>query len=160
MTRHDIVEFLDSLDIPYEWVDHPAVFTVAESASIIKDKFPVKNLLLQNKNGSRFFMVILPGNERLDLKSLARFIGESRLTFAREETMMQLLGVKPGSVSLFGLLHHGSSSIEVIIEKRLVSIERLGFHPNDNTATVFIPGRSIETVLQKTAHKHSIMTFP
>jgi Ala-tRNA(Pro) deacylase len=60
---------------------------------------------------------------------------------------MERLGVTPGSVSPFGLLHDASKSVRVIVDQDLRSAERLIFHPNLNTASVTITVADLERFL-------------
>ncbi|MBI2798272.1 hypothetical protein HYX70_03170 [Candidatus Saccharibacteria bacterium] len=77
--KKEITEFLDP-NIKYRWLDHPAVFTVAESMRHIKDKTPVKNLLLKEKGSDRKLLVIMSGEQRLDMKALAAEIDTKNCT--------------------------------------------------------------------------------
>ena len=60
---------------------------------------------------------------------------------------MEKLGLTPGSVSPFGLLHEGSADVRVIIDADLRQAERLIFHPNINTASVTISFADFERFL-------------
>jgi Ala-tRNA(Pro) deacylase len=108
---------------------------------------PIKNLFLRNKKGNREYLVILGVDKRADLRQLVKIIGDDRFSFGSPERLMQTLGVTPGSVSPFGLLHEGSKQVLVIIDKDLRNAERLIFHPNDNTASVTISFADLERFL-------------
>ncbi len=155
--KDSVTNLLDQLDISYRYEEHVAVFTVAESVQNIKNKRPIKNLLLQSDKKDRTFLVIMDGKEKLDMKTLAKKLDVKKLRFASPEVMMEKLGVKPGSVSLFGVLSPDSAVVEVIIDQSLVSEPELGFHPNDNTATVFIAGSTVEKILKHSRHTYQII---
>lgn len=159
MSNHNITDFLDQLGISYRWVDHPAVFTVEESKQHVKDKVPIKNLLLQEKGNGRKYLVIMQGDTRLDMKELTARLGTKKLQFASADTLQATLGVTPGAVSVFGLLHDGSKDVEVIIDESLPQQTELGFHPNVNTATIFMPGSALLEIIKSTDHKYSSMAF-
>ncbi len=144
LDQQQIITTLKALDIPHRIVQHPPVFSVADSVGVAPEKYPVKNLFLVERNGPRKLLVIMDGLARLDVKGLAADLGTAKLHFGNENTLRQHMGVAPGSVSLFCLLHPGSQDVEVVVQKQLLSQPELGFHPGDNTATVFIPGASIE----------------
>jgi Ala-tRNA(Pro) deacylase len=150
--KETIEGLLSELDIPYRWVEHPAVFTVAESMKHIEDKRPIKNILLQEKGEGQKILVILAGEKQVDARAIAAEFGTRKLRFAGPEVLEQTLGVKPGSVSIFGLLHPGAADVKVVIDKDLLAEPELGFHPNDNTATIFIPGSAVEHILRRTKH--------
>lgn len=157
--RDQIRELLEGLEIPYRWVEHPAVHTVADSAKHIEDKRPIKNLLLQEKGDGRKILVIMAGEEKLDVKALASQLGTKKLRFAAPEVMFETLGVTPGAVSIFGLLHPGSEGVEVVVDQSLLDEPELGFHPNDNTATIFLPDSSLEKILSSTGHTMHVIAL-
>jgi len=63
--------------------------------------------------------------------------------------LMTHLGVLPGSVSPFGLIHDGPHAVRVIVDSDLRTVDRLIFHPNDNTASLTISGRDFERFLEQ-----------
>ncbi len=129
---HAVYRALDALGIRYDRYAHPAVFTAADAAAhwIAIPGTPVKNLFLRNKKGDRHYLVILPIDKEADLRQLVKVIGDDRLSFGSAERLLAQLGVTPGSVSPFGLLHEGSGAVRVIVDTALRSAERLIFHPN------------------------------
>ncbi len=154
-----IIDFLEQHDIPYRVISHPAVFTVAESILHVKDDFPLKNLLLTEEKGTRKILVIMAGQDRLDTKMLARTLQTKKLRFASADMLLDTLGVTPGSVSLFGLLHDGSTGVELVMDDRLPKVAEVGFHPNDNTSTIFIPGAAITRITAETGHTLHIVSL-
>jgi Ala-tRNA(Pro) deacylase len=145
----DVYEALDALGIHYDWYEHPAVFTGESAAqhwgSIRATQ--VKNLFLRNKKGNRHYLVILEINKQADLRHLVKVIGDDRFSFGSPERLMATLGVTPGSVSPFGLLHDGSKDVRVIVDRDLRGVERLIFHPNLNTLSVTISVADFERFL-------------
>ena len=51
---------------------------------------------------------------------------------------MKKIKLKPGSVSLFGLLNNQEKDVKVFIDKKVNKENKINFHPNDNTVTLFI----------------------
>jgi Ala-tRNA(Pro) deacylase len=146
---HEVYRTLDSLGISYEIHEHPPVFT-AEDAAAHWDPIrgtPVKNLFLRNKKGDRHYLVILHVAKEADLRQLVKVIGDDRLSFGSPERLMAQLGVTPGSVSPFGLIHQGSEAVQVIVDEELRGAERLIFHPNLNTVSVTISVPDLERFL-------------
>jgi len=143
----DLFKTLDEIGITYRLLDHPPVYTVAESMEHMPGKFPVKNLLLKEEKGESLVFVIMKGDERLDTKKVQVLTGCKKLQFAKPDVLLATLGVEPGSASIFSLLHEGSGGIEVVIDTRLLEQEELGFHPSKNTQTVFISGKDIPVFL-------------
>jgi Ala-tRNA(Pro) deacylase len=140
--RTPVFERLHALGIAYRLHEHPPVFTADEAARHWRglDGTAVKNLFLRNKKGDRHYLVILGIDKQADLRQLVRVIGDDRLSFGSPERLMTYLGVEPGSVSPFGLVHDHSRSVQVIVDSDLRAAERIIFHPNDNTASLTISG--------------------
>ena len=144
-----VYDALDALGIAYEAYEHPAVFTSEEAAEhwAAIPATRVKNLFLRNKKGDRHYLVILGVEKQADLRALAKVIGDDRLSFGSPDRLMEHLGLTPGSVSPFGLIHEGSQGVRVIVDEDLRSAARLIFHPNINTASVAIGVADFERFL-------------
>lgn len=156
MTKQDSINFLEKLDIPYELIEHKAVFTVAEAMDVLPGRTEIKNLFIQDDKGKRQYLVIMPGMKKLDLKQLAIDLGEKKVRFCSPEKVENMLGVKPGSVSIFCCLNPNSSHVKVIFDEELLSEPDLGFHPIVNTATVFVATNSIHKILNNLTQEHGI----
>ena len=131
---------LSELGIGFTRHEHPPVATVDEAeqhwAGI--DATHCKNLFLRNQKGNRHYLVILLHSKRADLRAVADQIGDGKLSFASPDRLMAHLGLTPGSVSPFGLIHDPDHSVRVVLDRDLKSATRVSFHPNINTATVTI----------------------
>ena len=140
---------LEAMGVRYTAHEHPAIFTGEAAAEGWKDVpgTGIKNLFLRNKKGDRHYLVILPVSKQADLRQLVRAIGDDRLSFGSPDRLMSYLGVTPGSVSVFGLLHEGARHVHVIVDEELRASERLIFHPNDNRASVSIAFADFERFL-------------
>ena len=145
----EVYRVLDALGIQYQAYEHPAVFTAEDAAAHWTPipATPVKNLFLRNKKGDRHYLVILDIAKAADLRQLVKVLGDDRLSFGSPERLMAQLGVTPGSVSPFGLIHEGSAGVQVIVDEALRGAERLLFHPNINTASVTISATDLERFL-------------
>lgn len=144
-----VFEALRTLGIPYETYEHPPVFTIDDVEKYWRGipAVPAKNLFLRNKKGTRHYLVIAEADKRVDLQHLVKIIGDDRLSFGSAERLMATLGLTPGSVSPFGLLHGSSRDVRVIVDVDLQNAERLIFHPNINTASVTISFSDLEKFL-------------
>ena len=137
---NEVLERLKALGIRYELDEHEAVFTIeaVKAAGLDKKGMVPVNLFLRNANGKRHYLVIHDGDKHTDLKRLESEIGATHLSFGSAERLMKHLGLTKGSVSPFGLINNTNHDVEVVIDASIKGHERLGFHPNINTATVWI----------------------
>ena len=158
--KKTIVELLDRLNIKYRWLDHPAVFTVADLANLPEDINPIKNLLIQEEGNGRKFLVVIAGGTRMDQRVIRERFRTKRFRFASDEILLDTFGVKPGAVSIFGFLNNKSAEVEVVIDENILNNGELGFHPNDNTATVFFAPKDLVAILKGMGCKYTIMRLP
>ena len=97
---------LGSLAIPFAAHEHAAVFTVDESGAL-HAYIPgahTKNLFLKD-NGGAYWLVTVPAEARVDLKALPQAIGCKRVSFAKAEDMVRLIGITPGSVTPLAMVN-------------------------------------------------------
>ena len=67
---------------------------------------------------------------------VSKALGVSRLSFAPEESLMELLHLTSGSVSPLGMLFDPDHKITLCYESGVTDTQRIAFHPCDNSATV------------------------
>ena len=144
-----VYERLRALGIEYERYDHPPAATVEQAighwADI--DATHCKNLFLRNQKGSRHYLLIALHTKRVNLRAVANQIGDGKLSFASPDRMMTYLGVAPGSVSPFGLIHDREKHVRVFLDRDLRKASRISFHPNVNTITLTIAFPDFERFL-------------
>jgi Ala-tRNA(Pro) deacylase len=140
---------LNGLGIAFTRHEHPAAATIDEAgehwASI--DAVHCKNLFLRNQKGTRHYLVIVRHVKRADLRAIADQIGDGKLSFASPERLLAHLGLAPGAVSPFGLIHDQDHKVHVVIDRDLKSAGRVSFHPNINTVTLTIARTDFERFL-------------
>lgn len=134
-------ELLDNLHIPYERLDHEAIFTIEACHSI--DKILgieiCKNLFLCNAQKTRFYLLMMPGGKKFKTAVLSKQIGSSRLSFADSQYMEEFLDITPGSVSVLGLMNDTHNQVQLLIDEDVITgHEFIGCHPCINTASLKI----------------------
>lgn len=136
----EVYDYLKGLDIPYKVVTHERATTTEEADKFIEGipGIRTKTMFIYNEKKTRFYLVILDEDKRLDFKALAELLGEKKLKFASPDKLQEKLGLEIGMVSLFGLLNNKEHDIKVLIDEEMNNGLDITFHPNINTATVFI----------------------
>lgn len=149
------------LEIAFELVEHQAVFTVEESLKLDRD-IPgahTKNLFLKDAGGE-FWLVTVPADMRVDLKKLPQAIGCKRVSFAKADDMMRLLGISPGSVTPLAVINDAGRAVTIVLDAGLAATDRINVHPLRNTATIgFLPANLIE-LLKYWNHAPVIAVIP
>jgi Ala-tRNA(Pro) deacylase len=135
----DLFAFLDRHAIVYRTLEHAAVFRVGEGEEI-KASLPgghSKNLFLKDAK-DRLWLISALGETTIDLKRLPAVIGAARLSFGSAALMEATLGVKPGSVTAFGLINDTARAVSFVVDVALMASDPVNFHPLVNTATTAI----------------------
>lgn len=158
----DIYHYLDTRTIRYERHDHPPVFTCDDVNRLIPD-LPgqkTKNLFVCDGKGKRHFLVTVPDEKSVDLKSLAAALDVKKLRFASAERLEKHLRLTPGSVTLLGVVNDTAGTVEVIVDDALWKADALQCHPLVNTATLVISLDHIRKFLDATSHTPQVMDVP
>jgi Ala-tRNA(Pro) deacylase len=144
-----VYDRLAALGIAYTRHEHPPIASAEEGerhwAGI--DAAHCKNLFMRNQKGTRHYLVIIDYRKRANLRAVADQIGDGKLSFGSPDRLMKHLGVTPGSVSPFGLIHDAAHEVRVAIDLDLKSADKISFHPNINTATVVLSAADFQRFL-------------
>lgn len=160
VSRQTLLAFLDALRIGHLTHDHPPVFTVAEGEDI-KTRLPgghTKNLFLKDKKGTLILISALQST-RIELKRLHERLGCGRLSFGSAERLEEALGVTPGSVTAFALIHDPARRVRFILDAALMEHDLLNFHPLKNDATTAISRTGLVTFLAALGREPEIVDF-
>ena len=134
-----VYDLLDSLNIPYERIDHEAAETMEACAEIDKALAPAvicKNLFLCNRKKTSYYLLLMPGNKALKTKELSQQIPTTRLSFASGEDMETYLNVTPGSATVMGLIFDPENKVQLLVDEDLLKLEEFGCHPCVNTSSI------------------------
>ncbi len=132
--------FLDRLGVAFDRTDHfdrPATtMEVCADVDAVLGVHICKNLFLCNRQKTKFYLLIMPGDKPFKTKELSGQMGISRLSFADEKAMGELLDVRPGSVSVLGLMNDRDRRVTLVIDEDVLSQEMFGCHPCENTSSI------------------------
>lgn len=152
--EHKVLGVLMNLKIEYKRVEHPPVYTVEEAKRLCTFiETGCKNLFLKDSGGKNHYLVVMLDSKKADIKAISKQLKVSRLSFAKEEELYSLLGLKPGEVTPFGLINDKDRMVTVVIDDELENSEFVSFHPNVNTSTLILTYRNFERYLEWVKNK-------
>ena len=159
--RRIVFDALNDLNIPYEIAEHPAVLTIEDIDALGLDPNGevAKNLFLCDDKKQRFFLVTVRKTKTVNLQNLREVLGSRRLSFVSEERLGRMMGLDKGEVTPFGILNDTTGIIEVFLDKDFKNFKRIGVHPNDNTATVWLEPADLERVIKKSGADFSYIAL-
>ncbi|MEA4895520.1 MAG: prolyl-tRNA synthetase associated domain-containing protein [Oscillospiraceae bacterium] len=149
-------DLLDSLQIEYTRVDHEKAETMEvciERAAVLGTRI-CKNLFLCNRQGTVFYLLVMPADKQFHTSVVSSQLGVARLHFADEKHMEQFLDIHPGSVSVMGLMNDRGNRVRLIIDRDIAKQEYFACHPCINTSSLkFKTSELFEKLLPAVRHE-------
>jgi len=138
-TRQKVLELLNTNGIQYDYHEHERAHTIDDCLRMdfIDEKVTIcKNILLCNRQKTQFYLMLLKPLTPFRTAVVSKALGVSRLSFAPENALEELLHLTSGSVSPLGLMFDPEHNITLCYEPGIRDTEKIAFHPCDNAATV------------------------
>ncbi len=160
-TPEDLLALLERLGIGATTHHHPPLFTVDESRDL-RGMLPgghCKSLFLRTKEG-RFILAVVDEARRVPMGPFGRALGMGRLSFGTEGELFHHLGIRPGSVTPFGLVHDTARAVHVVLDRGMLEGNALlNYHPLINTMTTAIASADLLRFLAHTGHVPQTVDF-
>lgn len=121
---------LDNIDLPYKGFD-------------------AKNLFVGDDKKNNYYLITVKGDKRVDLKGFRKKYNTRPLSFAKEEELLSILNLTPGSVSPLGLLNDKEKKTIFFLDNYFEDNSLIGIHPNDNTATIWLKAKDLITIIEE-----------
>ncbi len=137
-----VLTWLDAHRVEYELLEHIAVRSMEDCAPIaerLKGTVP-KNLFLAPRNKSRYYLCLLHPQTPFVTARMSKALGSSRLSFAGEGELLELLHCASGAASPLGLMFESAAGVVLAVDERLKECDRLIFHPCSRQASVAMAG--------------------
>jgi len=151
---------LEQLGVTSQTFHHPPVFTV-EDAKALRGRLPgvhCKSLFLKDKS-DQLWLVVAAEDRIVDLKQLAKAVGADRLSFGKPELLEEVLGVRPGAVTPFGLINDEAVRVKVVLERAMLVQSPLNYHPLRNDRTTQIAPAELLRFIESCGHQPIIIDF-
>ena len=158
--KESLIKLLDKNNCQYKLYSHPPLITVKDSVKM-RGKINgghTKNLFLKNKKNN-FFLFSCQESTIVDLKLLKKALNLGNISFARDLYLKNILGVKPGSVTPFGLINDQNNNIKFFLDKKILYHKKVNFHPLVNTSTVSLDTKDFLLFMKKNNKLVNIFNF-
>ena len=154
-----VYDLLDNLHIGYERTDHAAADTMEDCYEIDRVLGTVicKNLFLCNRQRTQYYLLMMPGTKPFHTKDLSHQLGIARLSFGDAEHMEELLHIRPGSVSIMGLMNDTENRVQLLIDRPVLEAPTLGCHPCVNTSSLRLNTRDVTDIFLPAVHHRPIV---
>ena len=151
MNKEEIRCFLQENEFDFEWLEHKAVFNMAEMAEVElpHPEAEAKNLFVRDDKKRNYYLITVRGDKRVDLKEFQKQQGTRRLSFASDDDLISILGLIPGAVTPLGLLNDEERKVIMYLDRIFDEDPKLiGVHPNDNTGTVYLKTADLVKIIR------------
>jgi Cys-tRNA(Pro) deacylase len=127
---------LAEMGVPYRVFRHPGPVHSLEQAAQERGQKPeqvVRSILFRLSKGN-YGMVLIAGPEQISWKALRAYLGQSRLTLAKREEVLQVTGYEIGAVSPFGL----PAPLRVLVDESVLAQEEISIGSGVRSVTVIL----------------------
>lgn len=151
MNKQEIYEYLKQKNISFEIVEHEAIFNMEEASRITlpHHEAEAKNLFVRDDKKRNYYLLVVKGDKRIDLKAFRRQNGTRALSFASDADLQSFLQLLPGSVTPMGILNDEERKVHVFLDQKFMDEDLIGVHPNENTATIFMKVTDLVRIIQE-----------
>lgn len=160
MNKEETYQYLIEQNIPYEKTEHKAVFNMDEldSVELPYPEWNAKNLFVRDDKKRNYYLITVKGTKRINLKEFRKQHGLRPLSFASADDLLAIMGLLPGSVTPLGILNDTAHRVYFYLDSEFAG-NKIGVHPNDNTATVWMQADDLMRLIQKHGNEASFTTL-
>ena len=153
-------DLLDSLHMDYDRVSHEEAFNMELCADIsrVLGVSVCKNLFLCNRQKTAFYLLCMPPEKPFHTKDLSAQINSSRLSFAPEDALWELLQCHPGSATVLGLANDREHRVRLLMDREVYDAPYFSCHPCICTSTLKLKTADVlEKLLPHTGHVPTVV---
>jgi Ala-tRNA(Pro) deacylase len=150
---------LEKMAIKYQIVHHPVAHTTEEADQFIEgiEGVRTKTMFLTNKKKTACYLLVMDDAKRLDFHQFEALTGAKRPKMGHDDLLLEKLGLAPGIVSIFGLLNNQDHDVKVYFDKAILGEQRMSFHPNINTSTIFVASVDVLQFVKNLGYEYQVL---
>ncbi len=160
MTKESIYEFLKNKNIWYLVEEHKCIYNMDElkNVDLKYPEYDAKNVFLTDDKKSKYYLISLKGDKKVDIKEFKNKYNTRHLSFAKENDLKEILGITPGSVTLLGVLNDNERKVSVYIDEYFLKGKGIiGVHPLKNDATVWLKANDLIKIIKEHGNEVNII---
>jgi Cys-tRNA(Pro)/Cys-tRNA(Cys) deacylase len=136
---------LDERGIPYRFFRHTGQVNSVEQAAAERGLSLgqiVRSILFRTAPGE-FLMVLIAGVDQISWPALRKYLGQSRLTLATEDEVLQATGYRLGAVSPFGL----PAPLRILVDTSVLLPDEISIGSGVKNTTVILNREDLRAAL-------------
>ncbi|WP_313894407.1 YbaK/EbsC family protein [Psychrobacillus sp.] len=141
-----VYETLEKLEISFERVETDEAISMEDCIEINKklNMQMVKTLFLCNSKKTNFYLFVTTAEKLFKSKNFSKALNISRVSFAPPELLENILGVKMGAATVFGILNDKENLVQIVLDKDVYLEEWYGC--SDGTTTGYMKVKTEQVV--------------
>jgi Cys-tRNA(Pro)/Cys-tRNA(Cys) deacylase len=143
MSINNITRFLDSRKVQYSTFELPPQKVGALETASLLDVSPsiiFKSIVLIRKTPGKPILAVVPAIYDVDLKAVAKFLGEKKVSPATQKEAERLTKLQVGGISPLALINRG---FEIIIHESVLEQEEVHVSGGELGLNIRLPSRDL-----------------
>ena len=123
MAANNVTRFLDSRKVPYTVFELPQEKLGGEETARLLNAPPeivFKSIVILRKGSGKPILAVVPGNQEVNLKKLAKAVGEKKVTPSTQKEAENITKLQVGGISPLALINRG---FEIVIHRSVQDFE-------------------------------------
>jgi len=136
---------LEEMSIPHTIFTHPGPVTSLEQAARERGQRPeqiVRSILFRIAE-DEYLMALVAGPAQISWKALRSYLGQSRLTMAKAEEVLEVTGYTIGAVSPFGT----PTALRILVDPSVYTEEEISIGSGMRGTTVIMKSNDLKRAL-------------
>ncbi len=125
MIANNVTRLLDNRKINYKVFELPRQKLGAEqTARLLNAPLSIifKSIVIERKNPGKPILAVVPGDKEVNLKALAKVVGEKKVTPATQKNAERLTKLQAGGISPLALINRG---FKIVIDDSVLTQETI-----------------------------------
>ena len=123
MAANNVTRFLDNRKVPYSVFELPREKLGGEETARLLNAPPeiiFKSIVILRKGSGKPILAVIPGNQEVNLKKLAKSVGEKKVTPSTQKEAENITKLRVGGISPLALINRG---FEIVIHRSVQNFE-------------------------------------
>jgi Cys-tRNA(Pro)/Cys-tRNA(Cys) deacylase len=141
--KNNVTRYLDQREIDYQVFELPvAKLSAQETADILEQPLDLifKTIVVKRERRGKPILAVVPGTGEVDLKALAKAVGEKKVSLASHEEAEKRTRLQVGGISPLALLNRG---FQVVIDESALSFDYIHVSGGERGMSIRLAGSDL-----------------
>lgn len=153
MTKNNVTRYLDQRKVPYRVYELPVEKLGAEQTAELLGvplEIVFKTIVVKREGRGKPVLAVVPGSSEVDLKALAKAVGEKKLTLSTQKEAEDLTQLQAGGISPLALINRG---FQMVLDQAALSQVEIHVSGGQRGLNIRLPVADLVKLTQaRTAH--------